>query len=197
MNSYKSVFYTGTLVCLLFSTSLSIADDGLFPDEGLGLLLGIAGDYLLDDYADDIVRTDQQYRIRDRDHGYNAGRHSDRDYQHSRGPRRDSGRVRDRVHGGHSFTSPPIRGGKSRRTRIVENPYAGREVTGITLTGIDNDIVHIEDVISYPGRYRLSPLGYTLSVFHPQRYIGTGVFIDYISVQAKHREYFTVTFHYN
>ena len=69
-------------------------------------------------------------------------------------------------------------------------------MTGITLTGIDNDIVNIKDVVSYPGRYFLSPLDYTLSQYLPERYINTGHHIDYISVAAKRKEYFTVTFHY-
>ncbi|MFK7863590.1 MAG: hypothetical protein AB8B95_05105 [Pseudohongiellaceae bacterium] len=96
-----------------------------------------------------------------------------------------------------SYTSPPLRGGSSRRTRIIENPYSDRLVTGITLTGIDNDPVHIRDVVAYPGRQRLSPLRYSLSQYSPPRFINTYDYIDYISVAAKRKEYFTVTFHYD
>ncbi|PCJ25894.1 MAG: hypothetical protein COA96_06505 [SAR86 cluster bacterium] len=97
----------------------------------------------------------------------------------------------------HSFTSQPLRGGSSRRTRIIENPYSNRMVTGITLTGIDNEVVHIKNVIAYPERQLVSPLGYSLSAHHRERFINTRAYIDYISVQAKRKEYFTVTFHYN
>ena len=122
-------------------------------------------------------------------------RHSDYRYatQYNRGLRQD----RHHERGFGSFTSHPIRGGSSRRTRIIENPYSNRLVTGITLTGLDNDIVHIKDIIAYPARQFLSPLGYTLSIHHPQRFINTGHYIDYISVKAKRKEYFTVTFHYD
>lgn len=96
-----------------------------------------------------------------------------------------------------SFTSQPLRGGSSRRTRVIENPYSDRLVTGITLTGVDNRPVHIRDVVAYPGRQLLSPLAYSLSQFSPPRFINTYNYIDYISVAAKRKEYFTVTFHYD
>lgn len=96
-----------------------------------------------------------------------------------------------------SYTSPPLRGGSSRRTRIIENPYADRLVTGITLTGVDNRQVHIKDVVAYPGRYLLSPLAYSLSQYDRPRFINTQNYIDYVSVAAKRKEYFTVTFHYD
>lgn len=96
-----------------------------------------------------------------------------------------------------SFTSEAIRGGSSRRTRIIENPYANRIVTGITIHGIGRDYVHIEDVMAYPYRKRLSPLAFTLSKQHPPRYIRTNDYIEYISVAAKRKEYFVVTFHYD
>ncbi|MFT4888010.1 MAG: hypothetical protein ACJAY7_000951 [Pseudohongiellaceae bacterium] len=96
-----------------------------------------------------------------------------------------------------SYTSPPLRGGSSRRTRLIENPYADRLVTGITLTGVDSQQVHIEDVVAYPGRYLLSPLAYSLSQYERPRFINTQNYIDYISVAAKRKEYFTVTFHYD
>jgi hypothetical protein len=96
-----------------------------------------------------------------------------------------------------SYTSVPLRGGSSRRTRIIENPYADRLVTGITLTGVDSQQVHIKDVVAYPGRYLLSPLAYSLSQYERPRFINTQNYIDYISVAAKRKEYFTVTFHYD
>lgn len=96
-----------------------------------------------------------------------------------------------------SYTSTPLRGGSSRRTRIIENPYADRLVTGITLTGLDSRRVHVKDVVAYPGRYLLSPLAYSLSQYERPRFINTLNYIDYISVAAKRKEYFTVTFHYD
>ncbi|HAG73512.1 MAG TPA: hypothetical protein DCL66_15045 [Gammaproteobacteria bacterium] len=96
-----------------------------------------------------------------------------------------------------SYTSPPLRGGSSRRTRIIKNPYADRFVTGITLAGVDNHQVHIKDVVAYPGRYLISPLGYSLSQYDRPRFISTANYINYISVAAKRKEYFTVTFHYD
>lgn len=102
-----------------------------------------------------------------------------------------------RRHMGDYYTSPPLRGGSSRRTRVIENPYSNRLVTGITLTGIDDHPVHIKDVVAYPGRWFVSPLAYTLSIYQPPRTINTRAHIDYISVAAKRKEYFTVTFHYD
>lgn len=96
-----------------------------------------------------------------------------------------------------SYTSPPLRGGSSRRTRIIENPYSDRLVTGITLTGVDSREVHIRDVVAYPGRQLVSPLAYSLSQYSRPRFINTYNYIDYISVAAKRKEYFTVTFHYD
>jgi hypothetical protein len=96
-----------------------------------------------------------------------------------------------------SYTSPPLRGGSSRRTRIIENPYADRLVTGITLTGVDSHQVHIKDIVAYPGRYLISPFGYSLSQYDRPRFISTASYINHISVAAKRKEYFTVTFHYD
>ena len=96
-----------------------------------------------------------------------------------------------------SFTSEPIRGGSSRRTRIIENPYPNRPVTGISFTGIERDAVHINDVITYPRKRLISHTGYSLSLYHPSQFLTTRGYVDYISVKAKRREYFTVTFHYD
>lgn len=97
---------------------------------------------------------------------------------------------------GASFTSEPIRGGSSRRTRIVENPYPNRPLSGISFTGIEHDAVHINDVITYPRKRLISRSGYSLSLYHPSRFLSTRGYVDYISVKAKRKEYFTVTFHY-
>ncbi|MFT6093521.1 MAG: hypothetical protein ACJA2Q_001421 [Pseudohongiellaceae bacterium] len=106
-------------------------------------------------------------------------------------------RIERQEYGSFSYTSPPLRGGSSRRTRIIENPYADRLVTGITLTGLDRQQVHIKDVVAYPDRYLLSPLNYSLSQYDRPRFINTQNYIDYISVAAKRKEHFTVTFHYD
>ncbi|PCH59243.1 MAG: hypothetical protein COC19_07355 [SAR86 cluster bacterium] len=106
---------------------------------------------------------------------------------------------RQQGHGGHrefTYTSEAIRGGSSRRTRIIENPYPHRVVTGITLNGISNREVHVRDVIAYPGRNRISHTGYSLSNFDSQAYLHVNQVIDHISVKAKRKQYFTVTFHY-
>lgn len=125
---------------------------------------------------------------------------------HSRGYRHDNdtsarnfgGRHSDRIgYGGASFTSEPIRGGSSRRTRIIANPYPNRPLTGISFTGIDHDVVHINDVITYPRKRLISHTGYSLSLYHPSRFLNTRGYVDYISVKAKRKEYFTVTFHYD
>ncbi len=178
--------------------SVPSSADGLFGDDGLHLILGITAGYILNDRSARVYEADYPQR-RDRRRGYHSGprdRSFNRNYNNRRfdrgfrpGPRNDFGPA--------SFTSEPIRGGSSRRTRIIVNPFSDRIVTGITLTGIDNNYVHIEDVISYPGRYLLSPLDYTLSAYQPPGYINTGHYIDYISVKAKRKEYFTVTFHYD
>lgn len=172
--------------------------NGLFGDDGLELILGITAGYILNNHSARVYEADYPHR-RDRRRGYHSASR-DRSYYRnynsrrfdrgfSPGPRNDFGPA--------SFTSEPIRGGSSRRTRIIANPFSDRIVTGITLTGIDNGCVHIKDVVSYPGRYLVSPLGYTLSAYQPLSYINTGHYIDYISVAAKRREYFTVTFHYD
>lgn len=201
----RSLIFVSTLACLLFS--LPSSADGLFGNDSLDLLLGIGASYLATDhsarvYAADYPRRGDRsrnqnsgYHYRESDRYYSGRRHSIDNFSERRYERgfRPDPRV---SYGPASFTSEPIRGGSSRRTRVIANPYSDRVVTGITLTGIDNSYVHIKDVVSYPGRHLLSPLGYTLSVYEPPRFINTGHYIDYISVAAKRREYFTVTFHY-
>lgn len=102
----------------------------------------------------------------------------------------------DGYHSG-SFTSEPVRGGSSRRTRIITNPYPSRPVTGVSFTGIEHDAVHINDVITYPRKRLISHRGYSLSLYHPSQFLNTRGYVDYISVKAKRKEYFTVTFHYD
>ena len=178
-------------VCLL-SISPSVAAD----DDGIGFLLGLTANYLIFDNQQEHARDDRRRRRDYRANAYNERNDSRRHGRSITHANRGFGHSQRAAHGNHSYTSPPLRGGSSRRTRIIENPYSDRIVTGITLTGIDNGIVHIEDVVSYPGRYFLSPLDYTLSGYLAERYINTGHHIDYISVKAKRKEYFTVTFHY-
>jgi len=122
-----------------------------------------------------------------------------REYRHERddSARNDRGRHANREgYDGASFTSEAIRGGKSRRTRIIENPYPNRPVIGVSFTGIDHNAVHINDVITYPRKRLISRAGYSLSLYHPSRFLNTRGYVDYISVKAKRKEYFTVTFHY-
>lgn len=135
----------------------------------------------------DFKRQNRGYREVPRNNSrYNFGQHTNRRID---GARRDLGF--------YTYTSPPLRGGSSRRTRIIENPYANRLVTGITLTGVDNNPVHIRDVVAYPGRQLVSPLQYSVSQYSAPRFINTYAYMDYISVAAKRKEYFTVTFHYD
>ncbi len=127
------------------------------------------------------------------------GSRYERGYRNDRGnsARGFGGRHSNRAsHGSASFTSEPIRGGSSRRTRIISNPYPGRPVTGMTFTGIDHEAVHINDVITYPRKRLISHTGYSLSLYHPSRFLNARGYVDYISVKAKRKEYFTVTFHY-
>lgn len=173
---------------ILAFSSVSVKADVEF--DGIGLLLNIAAQTILQDNYRQLAQDDRRSR-RSRDYRRSA------DSQFVRGYNRAPPRSDRREHGMHSYTSPPVRGGSSRRTRIIENPYGNRIVTGITLTGVDNDIVHIKDVISYPRRQLISPFSYSLSAYRPSSYINTGDYIDYISVQAKRKEYFTVTFHYD
>ncbi len=184
MIRFSSLVLLVSSLCLISFAPAAAADD-----DGIGFLLNLSADYLIYNNQLEHVRDDRRrrrgYHVRSYDN-YNDSRRHGRNFGFS-----------DRAdYGYRSYTSQPMRGGSSRRTRIIENPYSDRIVTGITLTGIDNDFVHIKDVVSYPGRYFLSPLRYTLSRYLPARYINTGHYIDYISVAAKRKEYFTVTFHY-
>lgn len=195
-NSSHRTLISSLLLCLsMIATPASYADrDGY--SAGVEFLINISSQYLdLNGRQHAGHRNTHTESSRDDHQQYR--RNDDRGNSHTAAYSRNFGGEARRHFGFASYTSPPFRGGSSRRTRVIENPYSNRIVTGITLTGIDNHAVHIEDVISYPGRYLLSPLGYSLSQYHPPRYINTGHFIDYISVQAKRKEYFTVTFHYD
>lgn len=175
---------------LAFSSVAVKADDRHFDFDGIGLLLNIAAESILQDNYRQLAQDDRRSR---RSREYRRSYNSQFIPNYKRGQKRSD----NPGHGMHSYTSPPVRGGSSRRTRIIENPYANRIVTGVTLTGVDNNIVHIKDVISYPHRQLISPFSYSLSAYQPSRYINTRDYIDYISVQAKRKEYFTVTFHYD
>lgn len=160
------------------------ADHGRRNNEVEDLLLNVATAFLVGEAAQHATLDRGQRSRHGREYRDNSarsfgGRHSNRD-----------------GYGGASYTSDPIRGGSSRRTRIVENPYPNRPLTGISFTGIDHDAVHINDVISYPRKRLISRAGYSLSLYHPSRFLNTRGYVDYISVKAKRKEYFTVTFHY-
>ena len=136
-----------------------------------------------------------QHAVLDRDQRSRYGH----DYLHDRNnPARNlDGRHSNRgSYGGASFTSEPIRGGSSRRTRIIENPYPNRPLSGVSFIDIEHDVVHINDVITYPRKRLISHTGYSLSLYHPSRFLNSRGYVDYISIKAKRKEYFTVTFHY-
>ncbi|MFT5842632.1 MAG: hypothetical protein ACI80L_001420 [Pseudohongiellaceae bacterium] len=172
---------------LIFGSSAAYADHGLRSNDVEDLLLNVASAFLVTQAAqhaaldrDQRSRHGREYRG-DRDNSARgfSGRHSNRDgYSQA------------------SFTSEPVRGGSSRRTRIVDNPHPNRAVTGVSFTGIDHDAVHINDVITYPRKRLISHTAYSLSLYHPSQYLDTRGYVDYISVKAKRKEYFTVTFHY-
>lgn len=178
---------------LVIGSSTAYADHGRSSD-GTDIWLGIAAAVFADEVADTIAGQRDRHHHRGRgydrnsDAGYDRGRsHAGRNFTGNRGGRHDFAA---------SYTSEPIRGGSSRRTRVIENPYPNRPLTGITFTGIDRDAVHINDVISYPRKRLLSHRGYSLSLHHPSRFLNARGYVDYISVKAKRKEYFTVTFHY-
>lgn len=196
MSGFAKTTMISCSLVLAFSSAAVKADDRHAEFDSIGLLLNIAAQTILQDNYRQLAQDDRRSR-RSRDYRRARDSQFSPNYQFSPGRKRDQKRSDRREHGMHSYTSPPVRGGSSRRTRIIENPYGNRIVTGITLTGIDNDIVHIKDVISYPRRQLISPFSYSLSAYQPSSYINTGDYIDYISVQAKRKEYFTVTFHYD
>lgn len=167
---------------LILGSSAAYGDHGRRDNDTESPLLNVVAGAVLHAALDHSQRprNDREYR-HDRDNSARGfgGRHSNRD-----------------GYGRASFTSEPIRGGSSRRTRIIENPYPNRPITGISFTGIDHDAVHINDVITYPRKRLISHTGYSLSLYHPSRFLNTRRYIDYISVKAKRKEYFTVTFYY-
>ncbi len=181
--------------CLSVGSAAAFADHGRRDSDATALLLGIASSFGISNV---VSHLDQDRRSRSRyDRGYNYS--IDRDSNRGRlTPSRKHHESNSNRHGfAASFTSAPIRGGSSRRTRIIENPYPGRPISGISFTGIDHDAVHINDVITYPRKRLISHRGYSLSLYHPSPFIGTRGYVDYISVKAKRKEYFTVTFHYD
>lgn len=172
---------------LILGSSAAYADHGRRNNDVENLLLNVASAFLDTEAA--------HYAILDRDQRSRHGREYRRDRDNS--ARDFGGRHSNRdSYSGASFTSEPVRGGNSRRTRIIENPYPNRAVTGVSFTGIDHDAVHINDVITYPRKRLISYRGYSLSLYHPSQFLNTRGYVDYISVKAKRKEYFTVTFHY-
>ena len=166
----------------ILGSSAAYAGHGHRSNDTGDLLLNVVADAVLHATLDRPQRSrhGREYR-HDRDNSTRGfrGRHSGRD---------DYSRA--------SFTSEPVRGGSSRRTRIIANPYPNRPLTGISFAGIDHDAVHINDVITYPRKRLISHTGYSLSLYHPSRFLNARGYVDYISVKAKRKEYFTVTFHY-
>lgn len=171
---------------LIFSANVAYADHEHRGNGGADIWLGIATAVL----ASEVLDNTAQQRHSRRDRSYDG--YDNRDYDRARNHQGRNGRHDFAA----SYTSEPIRGGSSRRTRVIENPYPNRPLTGITFTGIDRDVVHINDVISYPRKQLLSRRGYSLSLYHPSRFLSARGYVDYISVKAKRKEYFTVTFHY-
>lgn len=181
MNPIRMTFVS-LAAALILGSSAAYGDHSRRNIDAEDLLLNIVADNLLH------AALDRPQRSR---HG--------RRYSHEAGnsARDFGGRHSNRIgYGGASFTSEPIRGGSSRRTRIIANPYPNRPLTGVSLTGIDHDAVHINDVITYPRKRLISHTGYSLSLYHPSRFLNARGYVDYISVKAKRKEYFTVTFHY-
>ena len=176
------------LMTFTLSTSAVYADHGRQASGTENLLRNIAAAVLVGEAVQPrgLNRSQRSRGYRNHGRGDNSpargfgNRHSNRD-----------------GYGGASYTSEPIRGGSSRRTRIVENPYPNRAVTGISFTGIERNAVHINDVITYPRKRLISRSGYSLSLYHPSQFLNTRGYVDYISVKAKRREHFTVTFHYD
>lgn len=170
----------------LFGSNAAYADTNRRGDS-TDLLLGIASAILVNE-AVQHVALDRHSRSR-----HARAHHQGRDNSARNFGGRNSNR---NGFGGSSYTSEPIRGGSSRRTRVIENPYPNRPVTGISFTGIERSAVHINDVITYPRKRLISHRGYTLSRHHRSPFLNTHGYVDYISVKAKRREHFTVTFHY-
>lgn len=169
-------------IAVILGSSAAYADHGRRGNDTENLSVNIVADAVLHATLDRPQRPRHGRKYRhDRDNSARGfdGRHFNRD-----------------GYGGASFTSEPIRGGSSRRTRIIENPYPNRPLTGVSFTGIDHDAVHINDVITYPRKRLISHTGYSLSLYHPSQFLNTRGYVDYISVKAKRKEYFTVTFHY-
>lgn len=170
---------------LIIGSGTAYADNGYRNFDASELLIGIATGYLVLDTARDFSE-DRIIRSR-HDRGYNHD---------SRNPSRIFDNGHDNSYSRKSVTSEPIRGGSSRRTRLVTNPYPNRALSGISFTGIDRGDFHINDVITYPSKRLISRRGYYLSLFEPSQFLNTRGYVDSISVKAKRKEYFTVTFHY-
>jgi hypothetical protein len=188
MKKLTGISFFSMAMVVVLGSSAAYADHGRRDLDSSDLLLGIASSYLASEVLGHTV-SDRPHRSR-YDRGYRP-EHSNSARGYARGHS-----DRDRYRGA-SYTSEPIRGGSSRRTRIIENPYPNRPVSGISFAGIEHDAVHINDVITYPRKRVISRGGYSLSLYHPSRFLNTRGYVDYISVKAKRKEYFTVTFHYD
>ncbi len=191
-----TTLYACSLVVILGSSMVN-ADDGHSNYNASHSLLDIASAYLLDEPTDHFARGRSARSRYERGFARHTSNRNDSYGNRSHNDSFDNRHSGRHGYGESSYTSEPIRGGSSRRTRVIDNPYPNRPVTGLTFTGIEHEAVHVKDVISYPRKRLISPRGYSLSLHHPSRFIRTRGYIDYISVQAKRKEYFTVTFHYD
>ncbi|MEX0963566.1 MAG: hypothetical protein WDZ52_05930 [Pseudohongiellaceae bacterium] len=185
------------IILLTLSTSVILAPGSAWAEhsqrdvEAGQSLPGLVSSFLAENASDKRL-PDRHDRTR-RDRGYEDFHGRNYHGLHEREPQHRNSARHDILA---SFTSAPIRGGSSRRTRIIENPYPNRPINGISFSGIDHHAVHINDVITYPRKRLISHQSYSLSLHHPKRLLSTRGYVDYISVKAKRKEYFTVTFYY-
>ena len=168
---------------LIIGSGTADADHGNRNLDASDLLFGIATGYLASNTARDVAE-DRAIRSR-RDRGYN---HDSRNSSRSFGNRHDNG------YSAKSVTSEPIRGGSSRRTRIVSNPYPNRALRGISFTGIDRGAFHINDIITYPSKRLISRRGYSLSLFEPSQFLNTRGYVDYIALRQNERNILPLPF---
>ena len=187
MKNLTGITFFSIAMSVLLGSSAAYADHDRRNQDSSEVLLGIASSILAKEVLGHNV-LDRPQRSR-----YGRGYRREHSNPARNFPREHSERNRFR---GASYTSEPIRGGSSRRTRIIENPYPNRPLRGVSFTGIEHDAAHINDVITYPRKRLISRSGYSLSLYHPSRFLNARGYVDYISVKAKRKEYFTVTFHY-
>ena len=168
---------------LIIGSGKAYADNGYRNFDASDLLIGIATGYLVLDTARDFSE-DRIIRSR-HDRGY---------YHDSRNSSRIFDNGHDNSYSRKSVTSEPIRGGSSRRTRLVTNPYPNRALRGISFTGIDRGAFHINDIITYPSKRLISRRGYSLSLFEPSQFLNTRGYVDYIALRQNERNILPLPF---